>query len=385
MQKKSLIFILPFLLFTACQSRLVVINEVKLQKGYTTNVLKDNLATKRFTSEISDYVLKDADKTSAIAPTEVLMNFFSILFASNNTEDLIHQFGFIDYDDLALSYKNMQSFLNYENSRKNFLKTASFYQIVDIDYDEESLQEIYQKTDISVMKSPLKKATDEANTWINEKTEITIKAPKIEYPGMYSYNVTNLKDSFPESSLTGLSFGKMTYYETPSQQYEVNNVRRVISSRYYYNEQKGFQVVVFPIFTTDLVFVFPDEGVTLSSISFLDLDLSLLQEKAVDLTVPFFKVDVKTYDIAKFMLTQLGEVLPFDRFIASPYFLSLSTNIFEFNKHGISGQSITLSGVYETSILPPIDPVEIVINRPFYALSTYQDEPLFAMKVMEIN
>lgn len=379
------------LLLSSCQTQcdigLKVLNEVKLQTGYTQNVLKDNVLAQKFVNEVADFVLQDATQTSAIAPTEVLMNFATILFSSNNTEAAIQSIGFDNNDELAMAYKNMQSFLNFNyvsKYEKSFLKTASFYQIVDILYDELVLKDIYEKTDISVIKSNTKDATSDATAWINERTGITITPPQITDPGFYSYNVTNLQDAFSSTDYDKHVDAKITYKQNSVESYEVDGIKHTNYVRYYYDEDRHFQVVQLPIRRTSLIFVVPDENIELSTISFKDIDLSRMEYKSVELTVPFFKVALQEYDIASFMRSKLINVTPFDKIITGAGFLSLSKNVFEFNRYGVSGQSITMSGA--PSSAPPIDDfIQLTVDRPFYAISTYNNQALFSLKIVEIK
>lgn len=375
------------LLLSSCQKNpttVQVINEVKLQKGYSENVLKNNTKAKEFTNAIADFVLQNAMKTSAIAPTEVLMNYATILFASANTQEKITNLGFADYDELATAYKNMQSFLNYNYKDVNFLKTTSFYQLVDIVYDQDALRDIYEKTDISVIKSSLSHATSDAKAWINAKTGVTINPPQVDLPGVYSYNAMNLKDVFSDSVFSSQTMTKISYHESASREYEVDALSRKSTFSYYYDEVKQFQFVRFPVGRTELLLVLPDENVSLSSISFKDIDLAKAVAQDIELTLPLFEVALEQYDITDFMSSKLTGVAPFDLITSGESFISLSTNIFELNRYGVSGQSITMSGA-PTSAQPPIDVIELTINRPFYAISAYQNQPLFAIKVININ
>lgn len=70
------------------------------------------------------------------------------------------------------------------------------------------------------------------------------------------------------------------------------------------------------------------------------------------------------------MTSKLDGARAFDKIFIGDSFISASTNTFELTQFGIKGQSITTSGA--TKSAPVIPEKEVIVNRPFYAISYYK-------------
>ena len=62
----------------------------------------------------------------------------------------------------------------------------------------------------------------------------------------------------------------------------------------------------------------------------------------------------------------------------------IQSNDFEFNKYGVSGESITAIPTVGKSAPADEKPLDLSVNRPFYAFSLKDDFPLFINKVTNL-
>lgn len=197
------------------------------------------------------------NKTSAIAPTEVLMNYLSVLQSTNNVDANISALGFSNGEELVKTYKEMQSFLNFKENI-NYLRTSDLIQTVEIEYNEDELKNIYEKSDINVIESSLENANQDVKTWFSKKIGINIDPVKITDPGIYAHNGTNLKDSFAPYRQEDIWINNLTYSENKDKTYVRKALNVENEGSYYYDENGKFTIAELIISKNSLYIILPD-------------------------------------------------------------------------------------------------------------------------------
>jgi|GEM_PF-1582402 len=129
-----------------------------------------------------------------------------------------------------------------------------------------------------------------------------------------------------------------------------------------YREEENYTVVSLPIAKTSLRFLLPKEGVALSTINPSAVLDELPTEGKVEATYPEFSV--KGYHEKRTTLS-----------------MQYQDCSFRSNRYGIEGKAFTHHG---GGAIDPSGTLNIVIDRPFYFASYYQDIPLFLGRIASL-
>jgi hypothetical protein len=104
--------------------------------------------------------------------------------------------------------------------------------------------------------------------------------------------------------------------------------------------------------------------------------------------VPYFHLKTFKEDLTYAMKSKLtGQEVLFSKLLADDVHNNLTlssilqTSDFEFNRYGVSGESITVMGNYGSPAPEEHEVIELKVDRPFYAISLKDDFPLFVNKV----
>ena len=157
-----------------------------------------------------------------------------------------------------------------------------------------------------------------------------------------------------------------------------------------YYQSKNYQAFELKISNTSLLIVLPNEGVNLEDISISEAYSSFNNNKEYVYAygyVPYFHLIEEEVDLTKFFPTN-GRCRYYSKLLTGGVFNDLGLNKviqssdFEFGKYGVSGESITvISFSSTTAAMTTTNPIEINVNRPFYAISLKDGFPLFVNKV----
>lgn len=165
----------------------------------------------------------------------------------------------------------------------------------------------------------------------------------------------------------------------------------------YWNYAKAdnYCVFEFNVAFTSLMVILPDAGTELEDISLSEAYRFYNENKKVTTVVgyvPYFHVASQNVDLTSALSSHLsGKETFYDNLLEDTCVNNLSlssilqTSDFEFNKDGISGESIT--AVYVCGSPEPTEHEVTYLNvdRPFYCLSLKDGFPLFANKITTLN
>ena len=244
---------------------------------------------------------------------------------------------------------------------------------------------------IATCASSLKNYHDDATDYFHNKVGLTIPIPDphLTADGVISYGAFKMKDYVPGgfgSYDADFHLGKKTI-QVPSRHF--GSVYWPLYVPYYKGE--NYQAFSMKINYTDLLFVLPDEGLTPESISLSSAYAEFMEHKHSQASVgyvPYFHLVTESVDITGAMAGSLtGKEKVYAKLLEDDVVNNLSldsvlqTSDFEFNRYGVSGESITVVTYSGSSAPVEHQVVELKVDRPFYAISLKDDFPLFVNKV----
>jgi hypothetical protein len=246
---------------------------------------------------------------------------------------------------------------------------------------------------IATMISSLHDYHERATAYFHEEIglNIDIPDPQLISDGVITYGGLKMKDYIAR----GLGEVKNDFL-LGDRQAEVTTYS--FGSVYYpkylpYFDGVGYQAFKLKINMTDLLIILPDEGSAIDSISVSEAYASYMANKTTVEAlgyIPYFHLttenanltdafSMKLTDNEVFFSKLLNENVYNDLVLSAV----LQASDFEFNQYGVSGESITVDTVYGTPYPVEHDPIELKVNRPFYAISLKDDFPIFVNKVID--
>ena len=259
-------------------------------------------------------------------------------------------------------------------------------------FDETKKAEIAEKyiaTDVALLENYHARATE----YFHENVGLTIPIPDpdLDDDGVITYGAIKMKD------YVSPGFGER------DEPFYINKEKISVPSRnfgtyympahLYYYQGPNYQAFNLGINKTSLVFIVPDKDVALEAVHPGEAYVSYLANRQPQYAigyVPYFHLRTEIENITGALSSKLtGDEIPFAKLLAedvvNDLVLSsvLQTSDFEFNRHGVSGESITVitySGASAAETLE-VEPIILNVDRPFYAISVKDGFPLFVNKV----
>ena len=215
---------------------------------------------------------------------------------------------------------------------------------------------------------------------------IPVPDPKLVNDGIITYGAVKFRDCAGfETEVRDFTLGKKTIKVNTGKYYEE---RKPCSSWYYENGQ--YSVSKFRINTTDLLIVLPKEGVSLESISVSEAYNNYINNGSGVYMygyIPYFHNQTLNLDITKNVTDHMNwnEVLYTKLMEYGVPAKALDIKVvqssdFKLDETGVSGESVTAHGGSASGGTPK-NPLFVDVNRPFYAISTMNDFPMFVNKV----
>lgn len=335
----------------------------------------------------SNYVLSPASyllATAGLASVSDGFNNEAFGFSSNaltDTEELLTAWNF-EYSDS-------------DRGDYCYFKSAILHQQVGDTYafDEEKRNEC-KTNHISTMVSTEKEYRKQAQNFFHNEIGLTIDVPDAKNNnGVNTYGGLVMKDYVAD----GLSNSEnsFTTYENKTinvSTYDFGSTYHPIYVKYY--KAENYQVFRLNINITSMLIVLPDEGVNLNTI-----DVSKAYRHYTDDAdyvaalgyVPFYHIRTESENLTSALSNKLtGNEIFYSKLLKEDVKNDLALSVvlqssdFEFNKYGVSGQSITveaMAGSAAPGERPT--PIELYINRPFYAISIKDNFPVFVSAVYD--
>lgn len=340
--------------------------------------------------KLSPLMMEKENKDCVLSPASFLLCYAGISSVSENLDD--SEFGINNAaEDVATMLNTWNFDYNYRDSETSF-KSSILHQQVGSKYafDDNKRKSIADKY-ISTLVSTYDSFKDDANEFFKKEMGMNINVPDVdlyEGEGTITYGAIKMKDVIWGGLIvkekefnysTGLENTKSFVFAPESQAKRFDIYR---GDNYY-----TFRV---PIFKTDLLIVLPDKNVDMNTIDVAEAYENFIAEATERYAygyIPLFHNRSKNVDLTdlfnsavdgdeKIMSKLLKDDVDNDLEIVNV----LQTSDFELNEFGVTGESIT-AGAGAGSAIVLGEPIDLSVDRPFYAISLFNNFPMFINKV----
>lgn len=369
-------------------------------KNDTIQKLSSDIVTRTAYKSIKDicsYFMDDSLKENyVLSPASYLLAVSGLISVSggfDNSSFGLSEEAMSDVSELLNSW-------NFEYNKKSrgsycYFKSAILHQQVGDTYkfDEEKRDTLNSKHISTLVSSSNRYKTEARNFFHNQIgmtldiPESTIKDGVITYGGlvMKDYVADGLRSD--DNSFTTYDNRNMT-----TSTYVFGNESD--GDSIYYYKDSNYQVFQTYIEHTSMLIVLPDEGVDIHSIDVAQAYQNYQDNKDIVYVygyVPYFHIKTENQNITKSLKSKLkGSETFYSKLLKDDVNNDLSVSFvlqssdFEFNKYGVSGQSITAIGL-DGSNMPIKNPdsIPLYVNRPFYSISIKDGFPVFVSMVLD--
>lgn len=371
------------------------------------NKIKNIIAktSEKSVEKLERFLVDSKKEDMVVSPASLLLAAGGLSAVSDNFNDA--SFGLensaedINY---LLRYWNLEEYERgyfWNNETEDFLelrqllKSCVLHQQVGEHYafDEEKRNNVNDDY-ISTMVSSSDSRKKDADSFFKNGLGMNIEVPDSGInSGVITYGALKLVDSpnmpfYEEKNFFNFEDGKRQI-DTFSLGYEDDPSS--ISRIYYYNGE-NYEAFKFDIAMTDMLIILPNEGIDINTINvakaYKDFMANNEYRRAVGY-VPYFHNCTNSLNVTSSIMDSLNgnevfysKLLKDDVFNDLDLYKVLQTNDFNFNKNGVTGESITeiaLAGSIGPGIIENL--LYLNVDRPFYAFSLYEDFPLFINKV----
>ena len=244
---------------------------------------------------------------------------------------------------------------------------------------------------VTTLESSLADYHKDAESFFHDVLDFSIPVPdpQLNDDGVLTYGGFKMKDFVPG----GLSTSKNVLFN--SKEVDAHAFGSIYYPKYLsYYQGENYQVFRLPINYTSMVIVLPAVGTNINDISLHEAYSSFLQHSETTATmgyVPFFHNRTESQDITACIANKLkGNISLYDALLPDATHNDLrieqvlQSSDFEFNKYGISGESITVIVAAGASEPKEHEVVTLNVDRPFYAISEKDGFPLFINRVVSL-
>lgn len=379
-------------LLTSCTKNAV---EASFQYDYKNNKSSDVVKyqgknKETFTDTSLSYALEELerDKNCAVSPACLGLNYAAVALASTGTSDLRSSLGISSIQDLD-EFSRALNWEEKETDGKDFLRSVIFHQIAQdkktFSYREDFVKDLTQHG-IATLQSSVANARKDAETFIQEALQKKLEMPSQEIHGeaVYTYTALTIVDRFQYSSEKEHEFTSL------DQKTKVVKGTGSTLCDYIYYEGEGYEAAKFRIRNSELTFLLPDRESSISDIPISDAYHKIIKhgQKAYsqDNFFPYFEVDSEI-NYTDFFISLFQNKGLFDSLVEKETeftnFASMQKNRFVFNQNGIEGDSVTYSAAATGNMHEGMERA-FVVDRPFIAISSYDNIPLFVMNITSL-
>lgn len=261
------------------------------------------------------------------------------------------------------------------------------------EFDQEKREGVVQRH-ISTMVSDHDNFKADAKQFFNNEIGLKLNVPDIilHGDGVLTYGALTMKDYVAN----GLWTENMEFTKEDSGKIEVDAYRfgsQNFPEYVRYVKGDNYQAFECELSTTSLWIVLPDETIALDDVDVCEAyDMLKAQKSHVAAIgcVPYFHTKTESIDITNALTENMtgGENLYSSLLkddVANDLFVTgvIQSSDFEFNNYGVSGESITVIESEGSAMPSNKNPVSLIVDRPFYAISVKDDFPLFVSKIYD--
>lgn len=391
---------LMFPLLGACSAKANVnLMHTPIRNAELQHLSNDTVARTAFKAinDLSPYFANyEKDENYVLSPSSYLLAVAGLASATDNFNN--SQFGL--NADASSDVGELLNAWNFEYDEKEngdycFFKSAILHQQVGERYAfDDKKREEFNKEHISTMVSSLGSYLSDAQYFFKDEIGLDLQIPdmNLKNDSVVAYGGIKMKD-YVADGLNAKDNQFKTYdgKEITVSSYSFGNQKygKVIS----YYKGDNYQVFSVNISLTSLLIVLPDENVNVTDIDVSDAYKKYIDEgesKTAYGYIPFFHAKTEGEYITEALTNKLtGEEAFYSKLLRDYVVndLSVSSVIqssdFEFNEYGVSGESITVIALEGSAAPVEATPIEINVNRPFYAVSLKDDFPIFVSMVLD--
>lgn len=334
-----------------------------------------------------------ASKNYVLSPSSYLLAVAGLASATdnfNNSSFGLENNALLDAETLLngwnFGYKNDDS--------ARYFRSAILHQQIGEGYafDDEK-RETFNQQHISTMVSDIDNYAFDAQYFFKEKIGLTLDIPSGSFPGssgIITYGDLKMKDTITnglhseDNQFTNAS-GQTTTVST----YSFGSMEWPKTLTYYKGD--NYQAFKVGISYTDLLIVLPDENIDVSTINVAEAYQNYTDNRKSAPAygyIPYFHARTGGESLTESLTKKLsGEEAFYSKLLKDDVVNDLEvvsvmqSSDFKFDKYGVSGESITQTVIGAAG---PMDgtPIELNVNRPFYAISLKDNFPLFVSKVV---
>lgn len=338
----------------------------------------------------------EKNENYVLSPSSYLLAVSGLVAATDNFDNSL--FGL--NADASMDVDQLLNAWNFEYSEKEkgdycCFKSAILHQQVGKRYAfDDKKREDFNKEHISTMVSTLDSYISDAQYFFKDEIGLSLQIPNLglKNDSVVAYGGIKMKDYVP-NGLSTVDNKFLTYggKDITVSSYSFGNKKYGKRVRYYKGE--NYQAFSVDINFTSLLIVLPDENATVT-----DIDVSEAYKKYIDEGeskdaygyIPFFHAKTEGEYITSALTNKLtGNETFYSKLLKDSVVndLSISNVIqssdFEFNKYGVSGESITAIVLGGSMAPVETETIEINVNRSFYAISLKDDFPIFVSMVLD--
>jgi hypothetical protein len=368
--------VLPFVLLVGCtQGQVAVKYQASVSKEYTPFSFKDS--SLEFVLNSSKTLLSP-NVNNVYSPTTDYLCLLTALLGNKNDTTTLKELGFSSFKELEEVYPKYFEGINYE-SEKTSIRSISSLALVDLDkYNVPTLEKFANQYKISSLITSKNKLVSDVSKYYKDEIGLEMSLDdvleNVPAESLLALSGLTLKDSFSKEK--GLITKPFTNIDGVSK-----DVQFVTSSEDYasYYKDESIEIFRLNIYATSLTFI---TGPDIDNIDITKVDYNKLQNKTVSYKVPKFQVEGKfdTTSLYRGFFTNkmfMPDVKP-DLYFDS----SFQKAKFELDEKGVKGEAF--SGMIAVTSAGPVETIEVIIDKPFYFISTFQNAPLFIGKIVNL-
>ena len=361
--------------------------------------LKNRTAVKTL-ENLDPYFAKNTKENYVLSPASYLLALSSLVAVSTGFDEESFGLDNAQEDTKALleSWNFFKEDKNPQNPSYCRFDSGVLHQQVGSKYafdasKQKDVADEYIATSVASLNDYHKQAEDYFHKHVG--LSIPIPDPHLRSDGVITYGAFKMKEYIPdglgsEKNLFWIQDG-ITLVVVDSYQFGAQDYPFAVS----YYKGANYQAFNLNIVKTSLLIVLPDEGTSINDISISEAYASYMENREQRMAygyVPYFHILTQSEDLTNALKLKLtGSEVPYDKLLKDNVKNDLQLNSvlqtsdFEFNQYGVAGESITVIS-YAGSVAPdPSVPIELSVDRPFYAISLKDGFPLFVNKVINPN
>ena len=339
--------------------------------------------------DLVPFLFEEAEN-STCSPASYALALGGVVSASANVESFATKSGFSS-TDYQKEFKGLLNGLNWME-KKNSLRSAVLYQQIgpSLAFDDAKREKMAGEY-ISSMVSSHESYLEDAQNFFKKEIDLNLQLPQLtnEDDMIATYGALKLLDYFSYDAPDV----KNDFYVEEGKKISVNTYSLVANERDYYENDK-YASLCQRINCTDVFFILPKDGVELIDIDPYQAYLDYLSKaETVNVTgyLPYFHVK-NQIDITSPVRQKNSDkkIRFFDKLLKDDVdreYLDVDSgkqvNDFEFSPKGVKGESVTVIAVDVASAPIEQKSVTFKVDKPFYALSLYDDFPLFISKITD--